>query len=75
MLGEGEFTDDEEGRCCLVFRPREYRIREERVREDRRRRGMLAYNAMLEADDGESEDECVDSENGLVDSEDDSMDS
>ena len=74
-LGEGEFTDDEEGRCCLVFRPREYRIREERVREERRRRGRDAYNAMLEVDEGESEDECVDSENGRVDSEDDSIDS
>ena len=27
VLGEGEFTEHE-GRCCLVFRPREYRRRQ-----------------------------------------------
>ena len=32
VLGEGEFTEHE-GRCCLVFRPREYRFRERRCRD------------------------------------------
>ena len=59
VLGEGEFTDDEEGRCCLVFRPRECRVREESVREERRGRGRDAYNAMMGAE-GESEDGSVD---------------
>ena len=35
VLGEGEFTEHE-GRCCLVFRPREHRIRENRVSQYRR---------------------------------------
>ena len=27
VLGEGEFTDDYEGDCCLIFRPRDYHLR------------------------------------------------
>ncbi|KAK0512779.1 hypothetical protein JMJ35_004796 [Cladonia borealis] len=35
VLGEGEFTDHE-GRCSLVFKPRDHRLRENRVSKHRR---------------------------------------
>ena len=50
VLGEGEFTDDDEGRCCLVFSPRDYRLRQ----------GTNVSKAILGAGGGESEDGSVD---------------
>ena len=41
VLGEGEFTDHE-GRCCLIFKPRDHRLRQ----------GTDGSKAMLDADGG-----------------------
>lgn len=49
VLGEGEFTDHE-GRCCLVFRPRDYRLRH----------GTDAFKVMVGADQRNIEDGSVD---------------
>ena len=49
VLGKGEFTDDE-GRCCLIFRPRDHRLRQ----------GTDVSEAILGADGGKVEDESVD---------------
>ena len=48
VLGEGEFADDE-GRCCLVFRPRDHRLRQD----------TDASKVMVAADVWKIEDESV----------------